>query len=201
MCHIFIVCSFGSKNPLQCCERGCLSRKCSDSQCLSWELYLCFLPSHPSPCSRLWSQLPLESTWILNPTRVLVVKEALEEWGKASSNTGLSLYTACLFVSCLSCFFAPLFPGASHRFCSWSRRLSSTSLWPMSVNLHCCYTFYSYPFANSACFFGVWFSLYYFNSKIISQVFPKISRITQYLVTINGVRIICLILNEQLPFS
>lgn len=129
MCLIFIVCSFGSRNTLQCYKRGCFSQEHSDLQYLSWELYLCLLPFLLSSCFGLWSQHSLWAYGFWTPAEFMWSKGLWRNEGKQALILARTFCAVCFFVSCFHiCYllFPTCFPGAGHGFCSWCMKPASS---------------------------------------------------------------------------
>lgn len=183
MCHIFIVCSFGSRNTLQCYERGCVSQKHSDLQYLSWELYLCLLPFLLSSCFGLWSQRPLTVYGFWTPAEFVW-------WKGLWRNEGMQgLILARAF--CAVCLLVFLSSSLLFSWCkSWILFLIYETSKHLAVARECellwLLHFLKPPFCKQFLGFCVWFSFKYFTVKIISQVFSKGSKIRQYLFDIDG---------------
>lgn len=171
MCRIFIVRSFGSRNTLQCYERGCCSQNHSDLQHLSWELCLCLLAFLLSSSFGLWIQHSLRAYGFWAPAELMWSKGLWRSEGKQA------LILARTF--CAVCYLCPVFISASLLF-SWYKSWILFLMYETSKHLAMarerellCLLHLKPPFCKQFLAFCVWFSFQSFNVKIKPGVFKR----------------------------
>lgn len=136
------------------------------------------LPSSFPSVLLLWALKPAlpVSIWILNPSRVYVVKGTLEEWRKVSPNSGQDFLCSLLVCD----LFSYLLSTIPHLFSwcrSWILFLMYETSKHLAVTRECDFLwllhFLKLLFCKQFLVFCVWFSFKYFTVKIKPGVFKR----------------------------